>query len=698
MKRYDKFKATKGNNNLRTVRGRFKVRGEEYNAFIDALTEELNDLSGSIGSGTFIGLTDTTLPSVGNGYLRWDAGGNTIVYETSIPSTNITGLAAVATSGDYGDLINKVSVAPGSANYLSINASNELSVSNLLVTGVTVDDAADLTAFIGDFYTAGTEFQEGDLIILSTPSEVWVHNGGTGAPFADHFTSVEVPQLTDAYIRNLLSTAVGTPLSYNPTTGEFTISQANATTDGYLTSGDWSTFNAKPETLADQGDVTITTGAQGDILYRNATEWVNLPAGTNGQFLKTGGAGANPSWDDATVSVDAFGIANTSGVYTYYSSFQAAITAASAGETVEMFADITETTDTTVTLKAGVKINGNGHTYTLDFASATDALTINTPNAIYWLNSINVNRVNSTSGTALRASANDVSIYGKDTYFESDDSFATVYLQANDAYIENVTIKNTGTGRGLYMFASSSKAFNCISSSITLNAIQGGNSTLCIGESTNAGGISGGVITKCYGRSGASSYGVYGQTEVSNCVGYSQTGNGIAGGQLAKYYNSKGESFSGVGIRLEIGTAHNCTAISGGSYGMAAFIGACNISNCTIISSGNYGLYLANNGIYTGGTYVKNCYIESKLNSVNGHALVFINSSTATTVNPEVSNNNFKTLNAGANGMFHSNTGAIPTRNINYANNTFAGMTTTVNTGILQGTTNTSDSQGNILL
>lgn len=36
--------------------------------------------------------------------------------------------------------------------------------------------------------------------------------------------------------------------------------------------------------------------AQGDILYRGASAWVPLTPGTNGYFLQTGGASANPSW------------------------------------------------------------------------------------------------------------------------------------------------------------------------------------------------------------------------------------------------------------------------------------------------------------------------------------------------------------------------------------------------------------------
>lgn len=54
--------------------------------------------------------------------------------------------------------------------------------------------------------------------------------------------------------------------------------------------------------LDDLSDVTITSAAQGDILYRNATAWVNLAAGTTGKFLKTQGAGANPIWDTPTAA------------------------------------------------------------------------------------------------------------------------------------------------------------------------------------------------------------------------------------------------------------------------------------------------------------------------------------------------------------------------------------------------------------
>ncbi|QEH36488.1 hypothetical protein OJF2_50720 [Aquisphaera giovannonii] len=40
----------------------------------------------------------------------------------------------------------------------------------------------------------------------------------------------------------------------------------------------------------------VLGSTQGSILYRNGSSWVPLTPGTSGQFLMTGGAGANPSW------------------------------------------------------------------------------------------------------------------------------------------------------------------------------------------------------------------------------------------------------------------------------------------------------------------------------------------------------------------------------------------------------------------
>jgi len=50
------------------------------------------------------------------------------------------------------------------------------------------------------------------------------------------------------------------------------------------------------DTAPKASDLTIGSQAQGDILYFNGTNWVRLGAGTAGYYLKTQGAGANPTW------------------------------------------------------------------------------------------------------------------------------------------------------------------------------------------------------------------------------------------------------------------------------------------------------------------------------------------------------------------------------------------------------------------
>jgi hypothetical protein len=44
-------------------------------------------------------------------------------------------------------------------------------------------------------------------------------------------------------------------------------------------------------------DLTISSEAQGDILVRGASGWQRLAAGTDGQHLRTQGAGSNPIWE-----------------------------------------------------------------------------------------------------------------------------------------------------------------------------------------------------------------------------------------------------------------------------------------------------------------------------------------------------------------------------------------------------------------
>jgi hypothetical protein len=67
---------------------------------------------------------------------------------------------------------------------------------------------------------------------------------------------------------------------------------ANATVKGRSTAGTGAPEDLTFTQLLD----LVGSAAQGDVLYRNASTWTRLGAGSVGKFLKTGGAGADPSW------------------------------------------------------------------------------------------------------------------------------------------------------------------------------------------------------------------------------------------------------------------------------------------------------------------------------------------------------------------------------------------------------------------
>jgi len=90
-----------------------------------------------------------------------------------------------------------------------------------------------------------------------------------------------------AYI-TLTGLSASAPLSYNNTTGAFSISQANTTTNGYLSSFDWNTFNNKQIALTfgnlTSSDITVT-GGTGAIIGAGSTltlATVNTNTGTFG--------------------------------------------------------------------------------------------------------------------------------------------------------------------------------------------------------------------------------------------------------------------------------------------------------------------------------------------------------------------------------------------------------------------------------
>lgn len=86
-----------------------------------------------------------------------------------------------------------------------------------------------------------------------------------------------------AYTQGIALTSLSAlgPLSYNSSTGVFSIPSANTSTDGYLLSEDWTTFNNKQTTIT-----LTTTGTSGAATFNSGTGALNIP-----QYSGGGGSG-----------------------------------------------------------------------------------------------------------------------------------------------------------------------------------------------------------------------------------------------------------------------------------------------------------------------------------------------------------------------------------------------------------------------
>ena len=445
------------------------------------------------------------------------------------------------------------------------------------------------------------------------------------------------------------------------------------------------------------------------------------------------GITATASGNDVTVNVvgatGVWGIANTAGVYTFYSTLTLAMAAATSGQTIEMFADVTETGAVTITLKNGVTINGNSHTYTINNTTTHNFLidnnvaitfrinnlivrkigvqTVDTDN--YLINQLNTNSNFDFSNSYFYSTATVGRINGRLTggyYNGFGNTFIASCTLLNYGIISdiNVEIGNyTGDGSTIYGFVNYGTLQNC---NITTSNIQGlrnlgGSVAKNINVvSTNNVAFTAvyndGELMNCTINSVVSSL-QNNSGHAYNCSAYSSGGIAISNGNYL--YNSVGRSAASDGIRGTNSTNKivNCSGFSSALIGINTEGEAINSFGMSTV---NFGISSFLTGIFKECTSIStaataaangatwyNCTFQSTWNNAAGRAFdcqygqcTLINSS-------------FKVANTSANCIYNA---AVKT--IKYANNAFDGATTPVNANITQGVTNTHDNQGNILI
>ena len=471
-------------------------------------------------------------------------------------------------------------------------------------------------------------------------------------------------------------TGIAPVVSSGGTTPAISMAQANGSTDGYLSSVDWTTFNNKLsqayQTVEDEG-VAVT--------QRSTINFV----GSNVSVADSGGKTV------VTVSgstTGRFGIADSTGTYTYYTTLTLAMAAAVSGQTVEFFTDYTESGAVTVTLKDGVTINGNGHTYS--HSGAATALKINT-NGTYAILNLNLTKTGGTNAAILTtpdafpgqpALSTSTNLSGTTIKTDYLGIYCSLY-DVNEFYFGKVVVTG-GSTYGLYGPSTNFSHFS-------VEGLAASSGTLAFGTQLNhcyivnrGSGLT--ISDLAINNSEVISYssqaagGIY---NARNCFFYSATGIALQpynNGVVDNCMMYSGASFAS-GLYNSNATYHNCRFQSAASNAFfASLTGDVRFNNCVFMSNGA----TAFEGY---ASVLSNCVIESTYALATGHALKVTHGGLV------LKNCTLRVANSSANCLY-----ATSALSPSYTSNIFQGATTPVNANVTQAIVNTEDAYGNLTI
>ena len=411
-------------------------------------------------------------------------------------------------------------------------------------------------------------------------------------------------------------------------------------------------------------------------------------ARTEATLASTAGGGASGVW----------GISDATGTYTYYDTIALAQAAATAGDTIELFANVTETS-VTWNLLNNVSYNLNGHTYTLD-ESATGINTVD-PSAVsgetHIRNGRIVRRGNPTSGGNITYLTIYGSFTGKlflhDTVIENDaNSCSRVSAGKIFGGIYYCTW-NSGTTTGFGAINGSGGPFyyNAIILSITALGIRGFGGyfydCLVYTSGQTAVQISNSIVElhRCQviTDGGVGIDQTASDSKIIDCTVDSSTSEAIVAGGRCEGTTAYSASDYAIRSSGSGGRIRNCHARSDASYAIYVNSGSAEVNGSYAVSRG------ASAG-FIGNLKTHDCYFQSAYNNVNGHAVVAFSGGA-----PEIFGCTLRVQNTGA----YAISSILNPQNVKYGNNTIAGNPTVpINPNVVQAQVTNEDNFGNIVI
>jgi|TARA_R100000084_G_scaffold69469_1_gene30731 hypothetical protein len=393
------------------------------------------------------------------------------------------------------------------------------------------------------------------------------------------------------------------------------------------------------------------------------------------------------AWAGLGSSFGKLGISDSAGAFTYYSTLADALTAASSGDTIEFFANITETSNITVTCVDGVNINFNGYTYTLNTSGTANAFSVNNNVSLEMYNG-KIKRTGATSDvtTKVAIKATGLGILTLSSMILENDFGNAAYLSSPTRTIKGGVF--VGETKGIFL--QNARLENAHASSNTGVGLQIQNNGIainCYGFSDNSYGIynNNSQAHNCTGRSHGNHGFFSGNGQTYNCQGFSSSNYGFHITGDAKYGNIFGYSSAEAGVNI-VGQGTNVTGYSTATYGVRYFSGSGDhlILNLKAFSTADVAMYVLKN---SGKVEFSNLDCATTHDDAGSHALLVAGSDD----DIFFSGGSLRVQNAGANCI-----NAASAKNCYFVGLRFSNSTTPVNANITNLQSNTEDTFGNI--